>query len=69
MAGLTQRAVITGKFAGGTCPVELDATDPANLVLGHVPVPGGNGIPFFECDLHRGQRIEKNRASRKLEMR
>lgn len=47
MTGLTQRAVITGNFASRTCSVELDATDAANLVLGHIPVPGGNGIPFF----------------------
>lgn len=49
---LTEGAVITGEFAGRTSAVELDAADTTHLVLGHVPVPGGNGIPFLEGDLH-----------------
>jgi hypothetical protein len=49
---LTKGAVIAREFAGRTSAVELDAADTAHLVLGHVPVPGGNGIPFLQSDLH-----------------
>lgn len=49
---LTEGAVIAGKFAGRTSAVELDAADTTHLILGHVPVPGGNGIPFLQSDLH-----------------
>lgn len=48
----TQGAVITGEFAGRTGGVELYATNAAHLILGDVPVPSGDGIPLFECDLH-----------------
>lgn len=49
---LTQRAVIAGKLAGRAGSIELNATDTTDFVLRHVPVPGSDGVPFFECDLH-----------------
>lgn len=52
LAGLTQRTVVTGEFAGWTGPVELYATDAADFVVGHVPVPGRDGVPFFDADFH-----------------
>lgn len=48
----TQRAIITREFAGWTGPVELNATDPTDVVVGHVPAPGCDGIPLFDGDLH-----------------
>lgn len=30
----------------------MDATDTADFVLWDIPVPGGDGIPFFEGDFH-----------------
>lgn len=50
----TQRTVITGVFTRGTCAVELDATDAADVVFGHVPAPGGDCVPFVYCDFHGG---------------
>ena len=48
----TQRAIITREFAGWTGPVELNATDPTDVVVGHVPAPGCDGVPLFDGDLH-----------------
>ena len=50
----TQRTFVSGEFACRTGPVELDTTDTAYLILGHIPVPGGDSIPFFQLDFHFG---------------
>lgn len=48
----TQSTVVAGVFAGGAGAVELDATDAADVVFGHVPAPGGDGVPGFDGDFH-----------------
>lgn len=49
----TQRTIVARKLAAGAGHVELDATDAAEvIVLGHVPAPGGNGVPSFDVDFH-----------------
>ena len=49
---LTQGAVVTRIFACRTCPVELNATDSADFVFGHIPSPRSDAVPFFDLDLH-----------------
>lgn len=49
---LTQGTVIPRELARWTGTVELDATDPTDVVVGHVPTPGSDGIPLFDGDLH-----------------
>lgn len=56
----TQGTIVTGKLAGGTGAVELDATDAADIVVGHVPAPGSDGVPLFEGNFH----VERGRVSR-----
>lgn len=48
----TQSTVIPREFARWTSAVELDATDPTDVVVGHVPAPGCDGIPFLDSDFH-----------------
>ena len=48
----TESAVVAGIFAGGTRAVELHSADAADVVLGHVPSPGGHRVPFFDGDFH-----------------
>ena len=48
----TQGTVIAGEFAGRTRPIELHATYPADLVVGHVPAPDRNSVPLFNGSLH-----------------
>lgn len=49
---LTKRAVVTREFAGWTSAIELNTTDATYFILGNIPVPSSNGIPFFNGDLH-----------------
>lgn len=53
MPRLTQWTLITGKLALGTGAVVWVATDATHVVVGHVPVPSRNGVPFADSDLHR----------------
>ena len=48
----TQRTVVAGELARGTGTVELDPTDPADLIIGHVPSPSSHRTPFLDGDLH-----------------
>lgn len=48
----TQSTIIPRILACRTSSVKLDATDAADVVFGHVPAPGGDGVPFFDCDFH-----------------
>lgn len=49
---LTQRTLVARKLALGACAIVWIPADAADIVVGHVPTPGGNGIPFSYCDLH-----------------
>lgn len=51
---LTKRAVVTREFAGWTSAIELNTTDSTYFILGNIPVPSSNGIPFFNGDFHCG---------------
>lgn len=51
---LTQCTVITREFARRTRAIELNTTDAADVVLGHVPPPGRDGVPLLDSDLHYG---------------
>lgn len=51
---LTKRAVVTREFAGWTSAIELNTTDATYFILGNIPMPSSNGIPFFNGDLHCG---------------
>lgn len=48
----TQCAIISRVFASWTCPVKLHATDTANIIFWHVPMPCRHGIPLLDRDLH-----------------
>jgi hypothetical protein len=56
---LTERAVIARKFAGWTGAIELNATDTADFIFGHIPVPGRDGVPFFQRNLHVGVQLKR----------
>lgn len=58
MKGRTERTIITGKFAGRTSTVKLDSTDPTDFVIGHIPTPGGDGVPLFDGDFHSVGLVE-----------
>lgn len=58
MDELTQRAVISREFACWTGTVKLDTTDATHIILRHIPVPGGDGIPLFDDDLHVGYGVK-----------
>ena len=53
MTGPTQRAFIARKLALGTSAVVGIAANTANIVIGHIPAPRGDGIPFSYRDFHR----------------
>lgn len=57
----TQSTVIPREFARWASAVELDATDPTDVVVGHVPAPGCDGIPLLDCDFHlRGEQMQQS---------
>lgn len=47
-----QSTVIAWVFARRTGSVELDSTYTADIILWHIPSPGGYGVPFFDGDFH-----------------
>lgn len=47
-----QRTVVSWILAVWTTAVKIDATDATNFVLGHIPAPGSDGMPFLDLDLH-----------------
>ena len=47
-------AVVAGVLALGTGAVKGDAADTTDIVGRHVPMPGGNGVPFKNFDFHDG---------------
>jgi len=49
-----ERTVVSGEATVGTGPVELDATDATDFILGHIPFPGCNSIPGFDFHFHGG---------------
>lgn len=54
---LTKCAVVTREFTGWTSAIELNTTDATYFILGNIPVPSSNGIPFFNGDLHCGGMV------------
>ena len=50
---ITERTIVARVFALGTGAVVRVAADSTDVVVGHVPAPGRDGIPFFDGDLHR----------------
>lgn len=44
--------VISGIFTRRTSSVELDTTDSADVVLGHIPAPRRYRVPLLDRDLH-----------------
>lgn len=50
---LTKATVVAGILARGTRPVKVHLTDTADVVLGDIPLPCGDGIPLFDGDFHR----------------
>lgn len=48
----TDGAIVAGEFALGACAVELNTTDAAHIVFGHVPPPRGHGVVRDNVDLH-----------------
>lgn len=44
--------VVSGILARRACRVELHAADSTQVVLGHVPAPGRNGVPLLDGDFH-----------------
>jgi hypothetical protein len=49
---LTQRAFIARELALGAGAVIRISADTADIVIGHIPTPGRDGIPFSYRDLH-----------------
>lgn len=54
---LTQSTIVPGILASRTGAVELDPTDAAHLVFGHVPSPRRDGVPLLDSDFHGGVPI------------
>ena len=48
----TQRTLVAREFALGACAIVWIPADTADIVVGHVPAPGGDGVPFSNRDLH-----------------
>lgn len=51
-SSLTQAAIIARVFASWTRSVEVDLADTTDVVLGYIPSPGCDGVPFLDCDFH-----------------
>lgn len=51
---LTQWTFVSRELALGAGTVIGISTDTADIVVGHVPAPGGDGVPFAYGDLHGG---------------
>ena len=49
---LTKAAVVAGILARRTRPVKVYLTDAADVVLGNIPLPCGDGIPLLDGDFH-----------------
>lgn len=49
---LTQRTFVAWELALGAGTVIRVAADSADVIVGHVPPPGGDGIPLLDCDFH-----------------
>lgn len=48
----TKRTFVAGKPALGTGAVVGVAADATDIVIGHVPAPGGDRMPLLDNDLH-----------------
>ncbi|MCJ1375422.1 hypothetical protein MMC20_006657 [Loxospora ochrophaea] len=59
---LTQGAIVAGIFACGTCPIELDAANAADIILRHIPSPRGHGVPLPYSHLHDNEKGEISKA-------
>lgn len=64
-AVLTQAAVVAGILAGWTCPVKVDLTDAADVVLGNVPSPGRDRVPLLNFHFHDGEPVGWRNASKR----
>jgi hypothetical protein len=49
----TQRTLVARELALGACAIVGISADTADVVVGHVPAPCRDGIPFSNGDLHR----------------
>lgn len=50
--GLTQWALVARKFTLGASAVVGVAANTTHIVVGHVPAPRGDGVPFSYRDFH-----------------
>lgn len=66
LARLTQRTVVTRKFARGTGTVKLNPANTTDFIFRHIPVPSSNSIPLLQRDLH-DCRAEVTWGRRELE--
>jgi hypothetical protein len=52
VTALTQRTLVAWKLALGASTIVWITADTADIVVGHIPAPGGDSIPFSYGDLH-----------------
>jgi hypothetical protein len=52
VTALTQRTLVAWKLALGASTIVWIPADTADIVVGHIPAPGGDSIPFSYGDLH-----------------
>jgi hypothetical protein len=50
--GRTQWALVAGELALGACAIVGISADTADVVVGHVPAPSRDGVPFSNRNLH-----------------
>ena len=66
----TKRTIIARVFTRWTSPIELHAADAADVVFGHVPAPGGDGVPgvdcYFDFGVWEGERANKGEIGGEL---
>ena len=48
----TQRTIVAGVLALRAGAVVGVAADTADIVIGHIPAPGGDGVPLLDYDPH-----------------
>lgn len=49
---LTDRTVVSGEFALWTGAIELYTTDTTQVIIGHIPPPGGHRVIRKNLDFH-----------------
>jgi hypothetical protein len=64
VTGLTQWALVAREFTLGASAVVGVAADTTDIIVGHVPAPRGDGVPFSYRDLHCGLLVVVAMVSR-----